>query len=41
MQAHHTLLGNMYFVIEEVLQAPTAWAETPVFKDLVLTPRAV
>ena len=33
MWTYNTTLRDMHFVIEEVLQAPTAWAQTPVFKD--------
>lgn len=34
MWTYNAPLRDMHFVIEEVLQAPTAWAQTPVFVDL-------
>ncbi len=34
MWTYNALLRDMHFVIEEVLQAPSAWAQTPAFKDL-------
>ena len=42
MWTYNAPLRDMHFVIEEVLQAPTAWAQTPAFKDLdVDTPRQI
>ena len=34
MWTYNAPLRDMHLVIEEALQAPTAWAQTPVFKDL-------
>ena len=34
MWTYNAPLRDMHFVIEEVLQAPAAWAQTPAFEDL-------
>ena len=40
MWTYNTPLRDMHFFIEEVLQAPTAWAQTPALRIWMSTPRA-